>query len=270
MEVLILSLCIDIRLTLLFAVLAAIIGVTLALTHPSVWQLLIGQGSSSGPLAVQASLWGRLELWNRAIRMVEDYPYTGVGLHAFLPMLLRSFAPLIIDPSTYNPHPHDMYLAMATDFGLGGSIAFLAIWAGTVARASLRLWQTASQPRSRDAHWAMLACLTASLSGFLVYGVTDAIEMGSWASIVLWIFPGLTMAASVLTDSGAAVTGQGVQTPATEQPDGRATESLSEAARWHRLERAAQFSGDTSWCLAILVVLGDVVVNGVAWIIGHS
>jgi len=76
------------------------------------------------------SLAGRQEVWSRALYMIQDFPYTGIGLGTFdrvQPLLYPFFL-----HSGEAHHAHNLFLQVAVDLGLPGLIAYLALLLGTL------------------------------------------------------------------------------------------------------------------------------------------
>ena len=128
----------------------------------------------------------RLELWQRAIQMLQDFPFTGIGMGQFEPVLHSLYMPMLTPLGSYVPHAHNFVLQLGLDLGLPGALAFLALLVGFF-RA---LWRVYRGTDSRELHAAAVG-LAAGLASFLVYGLTDAIVVGSRGAIVMWLFLGL-------------------------------------------------------------------------------
>ncbi|TKJ31570.1 MAG: hypothetical protein CEE40_00675 [Chloroflexi bacterium B3_Chlor] len=138
----------------------------------------------SGRIAV-----GRLEIWRRAAYLMQDFPYTGVGLNMF-PYVGDAMYPYPSQGlSARVPHAHNNFLQVAVDLGIPGLIAYLALLVAFCACA----WRIYRHSQSRP-----LRLLTAGLfSGMLahqVYGLTDAITLGAKPGFVLWIILGMVAA----------------------------------------------------------------------------
>ena len=131
------------------------------------------------------TLASRLELWNRALAMIQDFPLTGIGLGQFSPALQTLYPSFILPRDQFVPHAHNLYLAYATELGLPGLAAFLVLEARFMRSCllGLRAWRG-------QLGWAAAGLVSAMLV-FLVYGLTDAIGPGARAGLVLWIGLGL-------------------------------------------------------------------------------
>lgn len=132
---------------------------------------------------------GRLELWDRAVRMMRDFPVTGIGIGTFEPVL-RTLYPLARSSSDApQPHTHNLYLQMGVDLGLGGMIAFLGM-VTTALGIGIRNLRRASDDSIR-------ACAVGLLAGyvtFLVHGLLDAAAISTKVSVIAWLILALMMA----------------------------------------------------------------------------
>ena len=148
-----------------------------------------GAGLNAGDMLGQLSLAGRVEVWSRALYAIQDFPFTGVGLGAFRRVVQLLYPLFTAGPDYDIAHAHNMFLQVALDVGLPGLIAYLALlWvAGVVA------WQAAQQG-SAPLVRALAIGLPAGLVGLHVYGLTDALALGSKPGITFWMILGLLAA----------------------------------------------------------------------------
>ena len=128
-----------------------------------------------------SSTWAaRLEIWRLGFLVIGDFPWTGVGFNGF-----RHLAP-ILSRSSYQwygmdlAHPHNMWLSVAVDLGIPGLIAYLVLWVMVINR----LLRVVTSGRIMDALVAQ--CLLAGWVGFWVFGIADAIPLGTKLGTVLW------------------------------------------------------------------------------------
>lgn len=128
----------------------------------------------------------RKELWPWAITAVQDFPYTGVGLGAFRQVAFRLY-PLAMAPGQDIGHAHNIFLQTALDVGLPGLIVYLALLfvAGGVG------WRVAG--REGDYRSFSLGLL-AGLIAVHVFGLADALALGSKPGVVFWFSLGLLAA----------------------------------------------------------------------------
>lgn len=142
----------------------------------------------AGAASWQSVVGPRLEIWHQALLGLRDAPLWGVGLGAFghvagLLFPLHAGEPLILEDA------HNYYLQGALDFGILGGLLVVAIPViGLI--AALRL--SRSRARGRLARmWAV--GLFASLLAHMLYGLTDAVALGTLAGVPLWFLLGLIM-----------------------------------------------------------------------------
>jgi putative inorganic carbon (HCO3(-)) transporter len=138
------------------------------------------------------SLDTRLEVWSRAVYMIEDFPITGIGMGLFqeVARVLYPFFTVSLDV----PHAHNLFLQVAVDMGIPGLIAWLAIWM----LAILGAWQVYRYGRSMSNRMltGLGVGLLCSQIALAVHGTVDAVTWGAVrVSIIPWAIWGLTMAA---------------------------------------------------------------------------
>jgi putative inorganic carbon (HCO3(-)) transporter len=131
---------------------------------------------------------GRLELWERALFVMRDFPFTGIGLGTFqanVPVLYPLFEN---PPGEPQPHAHNIYLQMGVDYGVGGFIAFLALVTTTLGVAIAN----ARRLRSAAPVWLAMGLLAGCVA-FLTHGLLDAIFLSTKVSMGVWMLLGLIM-----------------------------------------------------------------------------
>ncbi len=174
----------------LFATAAAVVAVT-ALRWRRAWLLWIAAAAGgygllqaagvADPLALLAtnqtlgSLNGRLEVWSRAQYMIQDFPFTGIGMGSFTEVADLLY-PFFLHAPGRVLHTHNLFLQVAVDLGLPGLVGWLALWLLACASA----WGIYRQGRMTAAPWT--AGLGAGLLGSQValgaHGLLDAVTWG--------------------------------------------------------------------------------------------
>ena len=142
---------------------------------------------------------GRMEVWQRAIYMIQDFPYTGIGLNTFDLVANVMYPFFLIGPDARVIHAHNNLLQVGVDLGIPGLVAYLSL----LTAFALMAWRV-----YRYSNDGVLQALAVGLFGGMlahqVYGLTDAITLGAKPGIVLWAMMGLMVAidACVLPDRG--------------------------------------------------------------------
>lgn len=152
----------------------------------------------------------RIEIWQRALSMVQDFPLTGIGLNTF-PLVVDAMYPLTLDGHLRRvPHAHNLYLQTAVDLGLPGLAAWLWIVV-TVVRSWFKAWHhhrpgavrlatpDGSVDRATALRQGSLAALLAGLIGHLAFGLTDAVTLGAKPGYLLWMVMGIILGLASLT-----------------------------------------------------------------------
>ncbi len=125
---------------------------------------------------------GRLELWQRAVYIFQDFPFTGIGLGTFQQVVPVMYPLFINDLAAPLPHAHNMYLQMGVDYGIGGLVAFV----GLTTTALLTGW-TALRGWRGTPNGALALGLFAGYAVYLVHGLLDAVFVSAKVSVVIWM-----------------------------------------------------------------------------------
>jgi len=138
----------------------------------------------------------RFEIWECALYIIRDFPYTGVGVNC-LPVTVNTLYPIFSIPSAsmLKPsHAHNIFLQVALDLGIAGLVAYLAVLLGFVA-AWVRVWQAAISGPLR----ALSVGLLCGMLGYHVFSLSDCVNPGAKPGIVVWVAWGLMAALANLT-----------------------------------------------------------------------
>lgn len=126
----------------------------------------------------------RIKIWYRALDILQDFPFTGVGYLTF-PFIVDMFYPLEL-LNAQVPHPHNTFLDFACTLGLPGLVAFsilIGCWLGQCLDM-LKLGHLLG-----NYEWRFLSLgIIAGVVGHFVYGLTDAMIVGRTVGMVYWTF----------------------------------------------------------------------------------
>lgn len=141
---------------------------------------------------------GRIEVWSRAIFMIQDFPLTGVGMGTFGDVADIMY-PFYIATTGSIYHAHNLFLQVAVDMGLPGLLAWVVIL-GVIIWSSVRVY--ISGRKMNDAQAIGLgASLLASQVALVIHGMTDAVTWGMVRPAPLvWALWGLVIAAASTYD----------------------------------------------------------------------
>ena len=169
---------------------------TLVVIGVGVWFLVgmgMGVGMESQPPelvegAVDPGTWAfRQRVWQAALWMLADFPFTGVGMGLFndVASLLYAFQ------SPQNPSAHNLYLQAGVDLGIPGLIAYLAV-------LMLTLWMAGAAVRkfARKRDSALCAVAVGALAGMvalMVHGLVDVAVWNTRAAFIPWAVMGLVV-----------------------------------------------------------------------------
>ena len=138
---------------------------------------------------VTGTVQSRMEVWQRAIYMIQDFPYTGIGIGTFEKVANIMYPFFLLGPDTKVTHAHNNLLEAGVDVGIPGLVAYVALL-GCFAVAAWRAYHTLSD-RALQALIAGLAC---GMLAHQVFGLTDAFLLGTKPGVVMWMFLGLVAA----------------------------------------------------------------------------
>ncbi len=140
---------------------------------------------------------GRMEIWQRAIYMLQDFSFTGVGLGTFGRVAALLYPFFLISPDASVPHPHNIYLQAGVDFGIPGLVAFIALLSGFLLLL-VEVLRDKTNPFAR----ALAAGFLGSMTVYMTHGMVDSITNYIKASLVLWSILALGVAVWTLTRTG--------------------------------------------------------------------
>jgi putative inorganic carbon (HCO3(-)) transporter len=135
----------------------------------------------------------RVEIWSRAIDMLQDFPFTGIGMGAFKQVANLLYPFFLAGPDAEIPHAHNIFLQVGVDLGLPGLIAWLAL----LILACVCAWLVYRRGRGRNGSLltGLGAGLLAGQVALVVHGLTDAATWGTRPAVIVWAIWGLAMAA---------------------------------------------------------------------------
>ncbi|MBN1146284.1 MAG: O-antigen ligase family protein [Anaerolineales bacterium] len=163
---------------------------------------LLGAAKVIRAFTVHSTIGGRFATWQRAIYMIEDFPFTGIGMGAFLETLDHIY-PFYPPDTVKMYHAHNLFLQIAVDLGIPGLIAWLAILIGIVWLS----WQLYSHGRIHKQKYALglgagLLCSQLALSA---HGLVDAVTWGMVRPApIVWAIWGMVVVSWKVT-SGASI-----------------------------------------------------------------
>lgn len=138
----------------------------------------------------------RMDIWKHAWYMVQDFPFTGIGMGGFWEVVRQvyPFMPVTNLPSAPVYHAHNLFLQVTVDLGVPGFVAWMAV----LMAASVAAWRTYRFGRSTGKR--LYACLGAGLlasqTALVVHGLTDAVTWGMVRPApIVWGLWGMAIAA---------------------------------------------------------------------------
>ena len=118
---------------------------------------------------------GREEIWSRAIYMIQDFAFTGIGMGSFGEVADLLYPFFLAAPGKI-VHAHNLILQIAVDLGIPGLIAWLSIFFG-ISFISWQLYRHGMKHNDRLAA-ALGAGFLGMQTALLIHGMTDAVTWG--------------------------------------------------------------------------------------------
>lgn len=173
------------------AILIAILGgITIKLigVAPLV-QFLASSGTITG-------LDGRLEIMSNAIYMIQDFPFTGIGLGAFKEVADALYPLFLYDPGSIE-HAHNLFLQIAVDLGIPGFIGWLIVLVSIIV-VSWNLIEFGKREKNNLAA-GLGAGLLCSQLALVIHGMTDAVTWGMVKPApIVWAIWGLAVSSWIV------------------------------------------------------------------------
>ena len=161
-------------------------------------------------LAEETSWVGRVEIWRRSLRVIQDHPLTGIGFDTLFPVIHARYPTFLIPAGRDATHAHNLFLQTGLDLGLPGLAAFawLLLAFGWM---MAQVWRRTSLPADGDADGAaggaaggavdgagplggaaaLAAGLGLGLLAQVTFGLADAIALGQKPGVFTWAVLGL-------------------------------------------------------------------------------
>ena len=131
--------------------------------------------------------------------MIQDFPFTGVGLGLF-GNVADSLYPFFLAAPGSVPHAHNLFLQVAVDLGLPGLIAWSSILIGAIVSA----WQIYRTGKKQSNAWfvGLGAGFLCTQIALIVHGIFDAVTWGAVRPApILWAVWGLIIVCSMQVES---------------------------------------------------------------------
>jgi putative inorganic carbon (hco3(-)) transporter len=161
---------------------------------------LAGQGSTLVDFLLRMDAQGgtlasRLEVWQRGMMMVQDFPVTGIGIGTYNNIAHSLYPFFIASPDEVVAHAHNNLLEVAVDVGIPGLVAYIALLTGFVVCAA-RAYSYVKDTTVR----ALIAGLCFGMLAHQVFGLTDAFILGTKPGLLTWIYCALAAVVYIRRD----------------------------------------------------------------------
>ena len=120
----------------------------------------------------------RLQVWQLALDMIRDFPFTGVGMGEFNAVGQRLYP----YPPFSSPGTHNLYLQVAVELGLPGLITWLIILGYAMRRGWGRIFSS-----QHGSHAPIFIGALIGVSLMILHGFVDVTVWGTRMSIMIWL-----------------------------------------------------------------------------------
>jgi putative inorganic carbon (HCO3(-)) transporter len=135
---------------------------------------------------------GRIEVWSRALLIINDFAWTGIGIGLFGD-IADSMYPFIHFLPGMIFHAHNLFLQIAVDLGIPGVIIWISIEI-LVFFAGWKLYQSGRLSQDKWVIGLGVAVLCSQVT-LIVHGLIDAPNWGMIRTVpIIWAVWGLVMA----------------------------------------------------------------------------
>ena len=118
---------------------------------------------------------GRLEVWSRALYIIQDFPITGVGIGTYTHVVDLIYPFFSYAPGTI-VHAHNLFFQIAVDLGIAGLISWLSIWA-LISVTAFYIYKRARKDHD-DWFLGLSVGLLCSQVALVAHGLMDAVTWG--------------------------------------------------------------------------------------------
>ena len=169
---------------LIFLILPLLVALVFLISKIGIDSLLLTALDNKNALGIGVVL--RIDIWSRALAMIGDMPFTGIGLNTFPLIQSHFYTGYAIGPE---PHAHQLWLQTALDLGLPGLIAFIWLLLA-FAYTCIHAFRLSASRQMQ----VLLVGLSASVLAFVAAGTIDLSTLGSKPIALLWGLFGLAAA----------------------------------------------------------------------------
>ncbi len=169
----------------LFATPLMVLGLVLFLSKLD-WQSFLDLYFSTDEIN---GLAGREEVWSRAVYVLQDVPFTGIGLGMFSRAVHVLYPLFLVGPDVDIGYAHNVYLQVGVDLGIPGLVAYVAI----LTLAVLVTFSTFRRARrcGQGDLAAIALGLGLGLTAAVLHGLVDSAIWDTKPSLLAWTLWGL-------------------------------------------------------------------------------
>ena len=139
---------------------------------------------------------GRIETWSRALYMIQDFPFTGVGMGSFLQVADTLYPFARLGHGTVD-HAHNLFFQIGVDLGIAGLIGWLAILL-VIFTVSWQLYKKGKHSTNKLIMGLGIGFFCSQVALF-THGILDAVTWGMVRPApIIWGIWGLSVGSGLL------------------------------------------------------------------------
>lgn len=148
----------------------------------------------ASPSSINLTMVARLQIWERAVMALHDYPLAGIGLGLFAWVIPARYP--YARPNTVEsfPHAHNLLLQVGVDLGVPGMVFYSALLLVSAAmlvvllrRRPVQAGESEPGVLCRNLRWCLAAGAAAALTAMLIHGLLDAPLWGTKLAFLPWL-----------------------------------------------------------------------------------
>ena len=124
----------------------------------------------------------RLEIWQRALLAIQEFPLTGIGIGNFAQYVAERHPYTLFAPNVSIPHAHNLFLQVAVDLGIPGLISYLVL----LAKLAQMLGDSLKEIEDMQNHFLRIGAAGA-LVAMLIHGMIDVPMWDSKLAFLPWL-----------------------------------------------------------------------------------
>jgi len=134
---------------------------------------------------------GRTDIWQRAVELIIDFPFTGAGIGTFGEVVpnLYPYAVFPLTPTGRRfqiPHAHNLFLQIGVDLGILGIITVVGIYLSSL-MLFIRTYAKSIKAQKHNLVYALSVGGIGAITTIWIHGIFDAVTWGTKLAFLPWL-----------------------------------------------------------------------------------